>query len=807
MSMSRRPLVPAWIAGLAFIMNSIPAAAPVAQSTPPASTAPDAAGAPATALLGFDVATTRSERELEAKFDAGLRRDDLREWMQHLTARPHHVGSPYGAQNAEYLAGLFRSWGYDTQVETFDVLFPTPKLRRLELVAPTRYVAKLQEPVVREDGTSGQTKEQLPTFNAYSIDGDVTGELVYVNFGVPRDYEQLERRGIDVRGKIVLARYGGSWRGIKPKVAAEHGAIGCILFSDPHEDGYFQGDVYPKGGYRSEDAAQRGSVADMPLYAGDPLTPGIGATATAQRLPLNEVATLTKIPVLPISYRDAQPLLAALGGPLAPEGWRGALPIPYHMGPGPARVHLQLAFDWKRVPAHDVIARLPGSELPDAWIVRGNHHDAWVNGATDPISGLVAMLAEARSVGELARSGWRPRRTIVYCCWDGEEPGLLGSTEWAETHADELREKAAVYINSDSNTRGFLDVGGSHTLEALVNEVGRDVVDPEKKIDVIARAKTSVIIDGSADDRAEARERADLRIGALGSGSDYSPFLQHLGIAALNFGYGGEEQYGQYHSIYDSYAHYLRFCDPNFDYGVTMAQTGGRLVLRMANAGMLPFQFGAASEAVQRYVKEVMKLADDMRDASLEKNRRINDGTDIAYSDPTQPFAALKPDDTVPFLGFAPLQNAAVRVQASTKAWNLAQKRLRDTGSLPPPETCRELDQMLAQSERTLTRADGLPRRPWYVHYVYAPGFYTGYGVKTLPAVREAIEQRKWQEAEEQIGLTAKVLENFAAQIERATERLAAASPAVAAPGTSPVGTATGGAGHGAASPNGSPNR
>ncbi len=421
-------------------------------------------------LLGFDREGSDRERVLEKQFDSFLKKENLREWMKRLSARPHHLGSPYGKDNADFIAGLFRSWGYETEIERFDVLFPTPKTRLLEMTAPEKFTAKLEEPVLKEDATSGQKSEQLPVYNAYSVNGDVTGQLVYVNYGVPQDYEELERRGVDVKGKIVIARYGGSWRGIKPKVAAEHGALGCIIYSDPRDDGFFAGDVYPKGAWRNENGAQRGSVADMPLYPGDPLTPGIGATANAKRLEVKDALTLTKIPVLPVSYGDALPLLRALEGPVAPAAWRGALPITYHIGPGRATVHLKLEFDFNIVPAYDVIARLRGNERPDEWVIRGNHHDAWVNGAGDPISGLVPMLEEARAVSELTKTGWRPRRSIIYAVWDGEEPGLIGSTEWAETHAQELQSKAVLYLNSDGNSRGFLYVGGSHTLEKFIND-------------------------------------------------------------------------------------------------------------------------------------------------------------------------------------------------------------------------------------------------------------------------------------------------------------------------------------------------
>ncbi|MDT5293272.1 MAG: N-acetylated-alpha-linked acidic dipeptidase, partial [Acidobacteriota bacterium] len=614
---------------------------------------------------------------------------------------------------------------------------------------------------------------QLPTYNAYSTDGDVTGPLVYVNYGVPRDYEELERRGVDVKGKIVIARYGGSWRGIKPKVAAEHGAVGCLIYSDPRDDGYAQGDVYPKGAWRNEWGAQRGSVADMPVYPGDPLTPGVGATKDAKRLDLKSAPTLTKIPVLPISYGDALPLLRNLGGAVAPAAWRGALPVTYHIGPGPSTVHLKLEFNWDIKPVFDVVARLRGSERPDEWVIRGNHHDAWVNGADDPISGLVALLEEARAVGERAKTGWKPKRTIIYCAWDGEEPGLLGSTEWVETHAEELRRHAALYVNSDTNGRGFLEVGGSHTLEKFMNEVARDVSDPEKRISVQERERAQRVLDGgSGDERREARERADLRIGALGSGSDYTPFLQHLGVASLNLGFGGEDGGGSYHSIYDSFDHYTRFGDPGFDYGVALAQLAGRVVLRFADADTLPLSFPDFTDTVARYVREVTKLADDTRDEIVEKNRRISEGTFRAVFDPTETYVMPQTETPAPGLDFAPLQSALTRLQDSTKRYQAAldapaaQERLRSR------ETQAQLDLILMEVEHAMTRDAGLPRRPWFKHQIYAPGFYTGYGVKTLPGVREAVEQHNWKEAGEQIAVAAGTVEQVASEIDRAASLL-----------------------------------
>ncbi|HVZ25292.1 MAG TPA: M28 family peptidase, partial [Sediminibacterium sp.] len=412
-------------------------------------------------LTGFSPAHAEAQQQLEKRFDGLMHADSIGNRIRDLSSVPHHIGSPGGKVVAEKILADYRRWGWDAKIETYQVLFPTPVTRVLEMESPTQYTALLKEPALAQDATSGQSAEQLPTYNAWSADGDVTGELVFVNYGLPDDYEMLQRLGIDVKGKIVIAKYGRSWRGTKPKVAQEHGAIGCIIYSDPKDDGYVQGDVYPKGAYKNEYGVQRGSVMDMVIYPGDPLTPNIGATENALRLDRLKAPNLLKIPVLPISYHDAQPLLAALEGPVAPPEWRGGLPMTYHIGPGKTKVHLKLAFDWKIRPAYDVIATIRGSEFPDEWIVRGNHHDAWVNGANDPISGQAAELEEAKAIGEMVKKGWRPKRTLVYCAWDGEEPGLLGSTEWLEDHIKELQQKAVVYINSDDNGRGYLGVEGS----------------------------------------------------------------------------------------------------------------------------------------------------------------------------------------------------------------------------------------------------------------------------------------------------------------------------------------------------------
>jgi N-acetylated-alpha-linked acidic dipeptidase len=505
---------------------------------------------------------------------------------------------------------------------------------------------------------------------------------------------------------------------------------------------------------------------DMPAYTGDPLTPGVAATKDAKRLAISEVTTLTRIPVLPISAADAQPLLAALGGPMAPSGWRGALPLPYRLGPGPARVHLKAVFDWKMATVYDVVATMPGAERPDEWVIRGNHHDAWVNGATDPVSGMVALLEEARAIGELARAGFRPRRTLVYAAWDGEEQGLIGSTEWVEQHLGELRSKAVAYINTDSTGRGFLGVGGSHSLETFVNEALADVSDPMKKTGVLRRARAQAILEGSAESRKAARAHRGLAISPLGSGSDYTPFLQHAGVASLNVGFGGEDAYGQYHSIYDTFDHYTRFMDPDFSYGVALAKTAGRFTLRLAQADTVPLDFGPLVSVLETYVKEVRALADRTREETDQRRQDLDDGLYAAWLTPHEARVAPARHDRVPHLNFTPLDNALDRVRKASAAYDAA-RAARD-GKPLDAGAARELNAILRGAERALTRDEGLPGRPWYRHQIYAPGQYTGYGVKTLPAVREAIELRKWREAEEQAVVIGRTLEGFADHVERA---------------------------------------
>ncbi len=708
-------------------------------------------------LLGFDAAGSAAQRALEADFDSRIDAREMEAWLRDLSFEPHHVGSPKGYANAQRLAELFTSWGYATEIAEYEILFPTPKTRELELVSPGSFTASLTEEALDEDPSTSRTQDLLPPYNAFSRDGEVEAELVFVNYGMPADYEVLERHGISVEGKIAIAKYGRSWRGIKPKLAGEKGAIGTLIYSDPLDDGYGQGETYPQGPFKHESAVQRGSVMDMPTYPGDVLTPGIGATPDAVRLDRADAPTITEIPVLPISHKDAMPLLAAMGGDVVPAEWRGGLPITYHMGPGPARVRLKLEFNWTMVTAYNVIARLEGSEFPDEWVIRGNHHDGWNHGAADPISGLVALMAEAKAVGELAQAGNAPARTLIYAAWDAEEPGLIGSTEWVEHHAAELSEHAVAYLNTDGNSRGFINIGGSHTLERLMGGVTADVIDPQTGVSVDARRRAMLTLEGSnARIKNEAKNRAQLRISPLGSGSDYTPFLQHLGIASINIAFGGEAQDGSYHTLYDTYEHYLKFRDPGLYYGVALAQVAGRATLRIANAQRLPFEFAGLTDNIALYLSEIEALTDALRSGTEDTNSLIDAGTYDLALDPTKNLGAPSSNQPVPYFNFARLHNALTRLDAAATAYE---------GKVDQPASA-EVNRLLYSSERLLTRGHGLAGRPWFKHHLYAPGFYTGYGVKTLPGVRESIEQLQFDAVDEQIVIAAQMIEELAARVE-----------------------------------------
>lgn len=708
-------------------------------------------------ITGFK--NTEKQLKIEADFDAQLIAKRVGQNIKLLSSVPHHVGSAGGKFVAAEIAKVFKDNGWDTKIETYQLMFPTPLTRVLEMSGVTNFKAVLKEPAFKEDATSGQ-QDQLPTYNCWSADGDVTANLVFVNYGLPEDYETLAKYGIDVKGKIVIAKYGRSWRGIKPKVAQEHGAIGCLIYSDPGDDGYGAGDAYPVGAFKNDQTVQRGSIMDMVIYPGDPTTPNIASTATAPRVNHNDAENLLKIPVLPISYGDAAPLLKDMAGPVAPKDWVGGLPFTYHIGPSKSMVHLKLAFDWKLRPGLNVIATIKGSEYPDQWVIRGNHHDAWVNGANDPISGIAAELEEAVAIGGLLKQGWKPKRTLIYCAWDAEEPGLMGSTEWVEDHALELQSKAVAYINSDGNGRGFLGADGSHALSGLITEISKSVIDPQAGVSVFERHKANRATNASTiKSKKEIFESTTYPLGAMGSGSDYSSFIQHLGVPSLNISYGGEDAGGEYHSIYDSYDHYARFKDAEFKYGVTLAKTTGRAVLRLSEADILPFDYTLLHKTIKGYITELISNVDALREKAQVENDLIKNNAYKIAADPTTKLTTPSLFAEVPFVDFSSLLNALATLEKSAQ-------KLEQLKTSADANKLAAINAKIFAAEQSLLLPVGLPRRPWYKHSLYAPGFYTGYGVKTVPGVREAIEQKNWVETQQQIVAVANAINKFSSYLD-----------------------------------------
>jgi N-acetylated-alpha-linked acidic dipeptidase len=557
---------------------------------------------------------------------------------------------------------------------------------------------------------------------------------------------------------------------VKPKVAAEHGAIGCIIYSDPGDDGYADDDTFPVGPARSSNGVQRGSVMEMTLYQGDPLTPGVGATKDAKRLALKDVKVFTKIPTLPISYGDALPLLRAITGEVAPSSWRGALPITYKIGPGAARVHLLVKSNWDIKPVYDVIGMLHGSTMPDQWVIRGNHHDAWVNGADDPGSGQVALLEEMRALGALKKQGWSPKRTIIYAAWDGEEPAVLGSAEWAETHAADLTEHAVAYLNSDNSGRGYLSVDGSHILEKFINGVARAITDPETGASVERRMRAARVLRAPVARRDDLRKQEDLPIGALGSGSDYTTFIQHLGIPSLDLGFYGEGGRGSYHSAYDDFYWYTHFSDTSFVYGRALAQTTGTAMMRLADADVIPYDFTDLAQTVSEYVGELKRLANGIASDAAEHNKEVEDSTFALTNDPRTPFVAATLEAAVPKLDFTAFDSATALLTRAARAYNAAFISAMSTATTPARFTA--LNDQLIKSEHMLTSDAGLPGRPWFKHLLYAPGVNTGYGVKTVPGVREAIEAKDWSLATSEMARVVSALDAETALVERATADL-----------------------------------
>lgn len=722
----------------------------------------------------FDIALDKSKQnDLELQFDKVLNPQNLDTWMKHMSSKPHHVGSPWSKQNAEYAANKFKEWGFESAVETFEVLVPFPKIRKLSMVAPNKVELKLYEPAVEGDKSSEMTKDVLPGYNAFSADGNVTAELVFVNYGLNEDYKELKRMGIDVKGKIVIAKYGRSFRGIKPKIAHENGAIGCIMYSDPKDDGYVVGDVYPVGPYRNEYGIQRGSVLDMPARPGDALTPGYAATKDAERLSIDDAPTIMKIPVMPISYADALPLLKAIKGPVVPDSWKGGLPITYHIGPGPAKVNLHLEFDWSLRTAYNPVGRMIGSVYPDEWIMRGNHHDGWGHGASDPISGMVSLMEEARAIGELTKTGWRPKRTLIYAGWDAEEPGLLGSTEWVEHNLKDIKENMVVYINTDGTGAGYLSMGGSHSLEKFINEVIRDVKDPVHDVSLDSRLRSRMRVrefNVGSSELNEESERTDLRIYAMGAGSDYTAFLHHAGVPALNMAFGGESGGGAYHSLYDTYEHYKRFSDGDFIYGTTLSKVNGRLVLRLSESDILPFRFVNMVENIGKFIEENKKLSQAIVQSTKLRNKLLDNNDFTISRNPNKTYLQPERLGPVPDFDFKPLDDAFARLSFS--AWKYEEVLVKFKKGSLSAEKKSEINALLRKVDQAFTNSNGLPRREWFRNMLYAPGYYTGYGVKTLPGIREGLEERKWDEVRLYINEVAMALDRASNKINSASRIL-----------------------------------
>jgi len=678
---------------------------------------------PVAPIDGFTTESSANERRWEEAFQRIPASDSAREHLRRLTAEPHVAGTKEDYATAIYVRDKIRSYGISSELNEYDVLLNYPKQPAIvELITPRRRVRlQVKEAVVPEDPSSSSPKI-IPLFNGYSPSGDVTAPLVYANYGLPPDYAALKKLGVDVKGKIVIARYGNSFRGVKAKVAEDNGAIGLIIYSDPADDGYAQGDVFPKGPWRPESSAQRGSVQYLFQAPGDPLTPGRPSIPGEPRLKMEDANNLTRIPVQPISYGDAKQLLEPLGGPVRPDGFQGALPFSYHVGGTDAvKVHLKTVMDYKIRKIWNVISRIEGNEEKDRWVIMGNHRDAWTFGAVDPNSGSTAMLEAARGFGQLLKSGWQPRRTIVMCSWDGEEYGLLGSTEWAEHYAEELKQKAVVYLNMDAAVSGA-NFGASSvpSMWKMIRAATRDVQDPKSGKSIYqqwqdssrARRADAEMTNAQSSDTAI----AEARIGALGSGSDYTPFLQHLGVSSIDMGFGGD--YGVYHSAYDSFYWMSHFGDPTFAYHVTAARIWGLIAMRMAGAEGLPFDYRDYATQISEFFEESMKNA---------KRRNLASGFDEK-----------------------PMRDAIKRfLEEAERTEKGRQDAVSSLRSGTADKKLGRINDALIAVERALTDSRGLRGRTWYRHQIYAPGTYTGYAAQPLPDFRQALEDRNTTNARE----------------------------------------------------------
>jgi N-acetylated-alpha-linked acidic dipeptidase len=696
-------------------------------------------------LDGFTRVGSADERHWEEEFRAVPAPSSAREHLRRLTVEPHVAGTKEDYATAVYVRDQIRSYGISSELKEYDVLLPYPKQPSIvEITRPRRERLAVKEAVIPEDPSSSNPKI-IPLFNGYSASGDVTAPLVYVNYGLPPDYEALKKLGLDVKGKIAIARYGNSFRGVKAKVAQDHGAIGLIIYSDPADDGYMQGDVYPKGPWRPPSSAQRGSVQFLSTAPGDPLTPGRPAIPGEPRLKMEEVTTLPRIPVQPISYGDARRLLEPLRGPVRPKGFQGGLPFPYHVGGTDyLLVHLKTMMDYQVRKIWNVISRIDGAEEKDRWVIMGNHRDAWTFGAVDPNSGTTAMLEAARGFGALLKKGWKPRRTIVLCSWDAEEYGLLGSTEWAEENAVELKEKAVAYLNVDSAVSGS-NFGASSvpSMWKLIRSATRDVKDPKSGHSVYQQWQDRAHEQEPDAELTDAQTGSDTpiaeaRIGALGSGSDFTPFLQHLGVPSSDMGFGGD--YGVYHSAYDSFYWMSHFGDPTFVYHVAAAQLWGTVAMRLADAAGLPLDYRDYAGQVREFFDQNMKFA---------KRRKL------AFD--AEPMTKA-------------MEKFADEAERVEKARQETVTETEREGNSSAVAKLKRINDALLAVERSLTDDRGLRGRTWYTHQIYAPGTYTGYAAQPLPDFRQALDDRNTANAKEGLDRIVEALNRAAETLRKARD-------------------------------------
>ena len=688
-----------------------------------------------TKISGYRVAT--AELQAEKTFLAVPSAELAKEHLRTLTAAPHVAGSPEDKKTAEYVLQKYKEAGLDAYIQEYKIWMNLPSEIHVDMVAPAGVVmhGPAREHVNGDDPFQNDPRV-VTAYNGFSPSGDVTADVVYANYGRPEDFKKLKEMGVETKGNIAIVRYGQNFRGVKPYVASEYGCVGVLIYSDPWDDGYYKGDKYPKGPWRPDTAVQRGSVQYLSRYPGDPTTPGIASVPDlpdSERTPPDQATDLTKIPTTPLSYGDASPIMANLGGPETPRDWQGALPFTYHVGPGPAKVHMLLKQNYQWTTIYDVIGMVKGSQFPEQWVITGNHRDAWVYGAVDPNSGTAAQLEAVHGVGELLKTGWKPKRTIVFASWDAEEEGLIGSTEFAEQHADELR-NAIAYFNMDVAVAGpNFGASAVPSLKQYLREVSQSVPSPkggsvyeqwrvaqEKR----EKERGRDTANGGAPRQPNAIVTKDVNVGDLGSGSDFTPFLQHLGVPSTDIGSGGP--YGVYHSVFDNFAWFTKFGDPTFVYEQQMARVYGLQLIRMASEDVLPFDYETYAKEIAEYLKAAENKSKDT-------------------------FGAKSPS-------FADAQQAASRFERAGAQMLQAESTLKGDPA--------KANDAIRNTERAFL-IDGLPGRPWYKHAIYAPGEYTGYAAVVIPGVNEAIDKGDLALTQEQLQVLTNAINKAAETLEK----------------------------------------